>query len=178
MARQENNKDNASWRRRVSKRIGDIHAAKATREYQTIHARPLTPDPSDRSISDRCWKQRLRGFRQALRDTTPQNLPALPDECLSAATFAPSSLIGRWGDHQGSIYQVMSGRKGWLHVTKTWISGESRFTQNLIRTIRAQGRDFAVWGKCRYELQRAGPEEIRWRGPSQNDVFVWRRLEN
>lgn len=176
MACDRANKEDANWRRCLSRRLGRVHAAKAFRECQTNRPRPPTPDPSDRSVSERRWEWQLRKFRRELRNSQPRCLPGESQDPAQKAQSAPNFLIGTWEDHQGSIYEVMPGRKGWLHVATTRPSGETRFTRNLIRSVIVGGQEMATWGKGRYELKRDGQHELHWCGLVQDDIFVWQKL--
>ena len=170
------NKNDAIWRRRLLKRLGSLGAVKASFDYLTSQERPQTPDPRDRSMSERRWEQIVQDFRRTLRNKAPQNLLGEQGQRDPQDILELSSLIGLWVDGCGSTYKVIPGRKGALHVETTRPCGEVRITQNLLRYVVVRGREHAVWGKCRYGLQLRGPDELLWQGCSSEDVFLWRWL--
>ena len=83
MASVEFNKDDTIWRRRLAKRLTGVRAAKASPHYATCWARPVTPDPYDRTVSKRRWEWSMQVFRRALRDQE-----AAPGEGAAAAAAA------------------------------------------------------------------------------------------
>jgi len=169
------NEDETIWRRRLIKRLAAVRFMKASPEYATCNARPSTPDPMDRTISKRRWERSIQEFRRALRDQGPQN----PIDWLGRQEELPNAAIflrGSWQDHRGSVYKLTHGRDGALHVETTRPSGLTRFTRNLVRVAMVRGQEKTIWGHCRYELERCGPSTVLWRGLSDNDTFVWRRL--
>ncbi len=171
--------DETIWRRRLAKRLAGVRYVKASPEYAACCVRPATPDPFDRTVSKRHWERTMQEFRRVLRDQAPQSpidwLGGVEAEEPPAAAAA-SFLCGCWEDQRGSVYKLLPGREGAFHVETTRPSGQTRFTRDLVRVALARGREKTIWGCCRYELERCGSNALLWRGLSERDTFLWRRV--
>ena len=170
------NRDDSIWRRRLTKRLAGVRSVKTSLEYAASSVRPPTPDPSDRTVSKRRWQRSVQEFRRALRDLVPQQPVELLETPDALAPPVHSFLEGSWEDQRGSIYKLVPGRADSFHVETTRPCGQTRFTRDLVRVTMVRGCEKTIWGHCRYELERRGPNELFWRGPAANDIFSWRRL--
>jgi hypothetical protein len=180
------NEDEIIWRRRLTKRLAALRFVKATTDYVRCQARPPTPDPFDRAVSKRRWEQRVQDFRRALRDGVPQNPIAWPEAANPLGEFREKEaeglhvtmrfLCGCWVDQSASFYKLSPGPGGALHVETTRPSGQKRFTKNLVRVAVVCGCEMGIWGRCRYVLERCGPNSLLWHGWLDHDTFAWRRV--
>ena len=127
-------------------------------------------------MSKRRWGRNAQAFHRSLRNQAQQSpiewLGGFNTEELPAHGF----LSGNWQDQRGSIYKLFPGSGGFLHVETTRPCGEMRYTRDLLKVTMVRGHEKTIWGCCRYELERRGPDELLWRGKSANDVFSWRRM--
>lgn len=177
-----------AWQRRTFKRLLAVTAIKASPEYDypgNAELRPQTPDPYDRGVSKRRWEKSVMHWRHALRgQLSPIDWLGWPDDSTPPEAAEPASprealrsLCGTWVDQKGSTYELIAGRRNRIHVRTRRPSGHERYTRNLVRVAGTSARERVIWGRCRYELDRGGPDALTWKGNAADDVYHWKRLE-
>ena len=176
MANVESKKADNIWSRRLAKRLAGARTMKVSPEYEACNVRLGTPGPSDRAVSKRGCQRSTQALRRSIHDQAQQSpidwLEGHSKEEIPIKNF----LTGNWQDQRGSIYQLFPGSGGFLHVETTRPCGQMRYTRDLLKVTMVRGHEKTIWGCCRYELERRGPDELLWRGKSAKDVFSWRRM--
>ena len=175
MAHVGNKKDDNIWHRRLDKRLARARALADLPEYEAHNVWLDTPSQFNREVSKRDCQRSTHLAHGSFHDQARQSpidwLGGPSPQELPVQIF----LIGNWQDQRGSIYKLCPGNGGFLHVETTRPCGQTRYTRDLVRVTMVRGHEKTIWGRCRYDLERHGPNELLWRGKSVNDVFLWRR---
>ena len=176
MANVESKKADNIWCRRLAKRFADAHAIKVSPEYEACNVWLDIPGPFDRAVSKQGCQRSTQALRRPIHDQAQQSRIDWLERPSTQEIPVQIFLIGTWQDQRGSIYKLFPGGDGFLHVETTRPCGQMRYTRNLLRVTMVRGHQKTIWGCCRYELERRGPNELLWRGKSAKDVFSWRRM--
>ena len=86
------------WARRIDRRMRALELGKRTKEYRWYSeqkredSEPLTPDPTDRSVSKRTWKKFVTKWRNAVEQRYLEaDASGSVDDCQSVDTETTAS---------------------------------------------------------------------------------------
>ena len=129
-----------------------------------------------RALRDQVRQSTLEWLGESLESEAPPAVSPIDFEGADESPVVGIYLCGSWQDQRGSLYKLTPGCAGAFHVETTRPNGQRRYTRDLVRITLVRGRQETIWGRCRYELERRGSNALLWRGLSEHDVFLWRRV--
>ena len=169
--------------RRISKRLQAVSSSKRSVAYASCAMRSQTPDPYYHNLSKRRWGKSVMDWRRSFRGQLHGEPGRLDNStCAPAFEAEPTSLhdsvrslCGFWVDDKVFTYLLAPGRRNRIDVRTRRPSGRGSLSLNLVRMVETSARESFVWGRCRYNLDHGGPDEVTRQGRAAADVYYWSR---
>lgn len=166
--------DAIDWQHRYTKRASIVRRFKATTAYRCSDAscRGLTPDPTDRSLSNRAWNFQMFSWKHTLdaRSDTSVAFPGNRNIC--------TCLRGEWIDSQGAMQIISNSQNNAIQIVSTQSAARSENCSAGVSfvIVMLMGCAEPTWANhFTYRLERWNQNALVWNHIHSNQSVVWRR---